>query len=45
MAVTEGSQAPDFSLPSTDGAELTLSELIRQGPVVLAFYPKDNTSG
>ncbi|MBO9401708.1 peroxiredoxin [Shimia sp. R9_3] len=36
--------APDFTLPSTGGAEVTLSAL-RPAPVVLFFYPRDNTSG
>jgi len=45
MPVVQGGPAPDFTLPSTEGKDLTLSELILQGPVVLAFYPKDNTSG
>ncbi|WP_270730737.1 peroxiredoxin [Shimia sp. Alg240-R146] len=36
--------APDFTLPSTQGADVTLSEL-RPAPVVLFFYPRDNTSG
>lgn len=36
--------APDFTLPSTSGGEVTLSAL-RPAPVVLFFYPKDNTPG
>lgn len=36
--------APDFTLPDADGTPVTLSEL-RGGPVVLYFYPKDNTPG
>ncbi|WP_238366255.1 peroxiredoxin [Mesobacterium pallidum] len=35
--------APDFTLPSPEG-EVTLSSL-RGAPVVLFFYPKDNTPG
>lgn len=42
-----GDQAPDFTLPGTDGTpeghrDYTLSELAG-GPVVLVFYPGDNT--
>ncbi len=36
--------APDFTLPSTDGGDVTLSSLKGQ-KVVLFFYPRDNTSG
>ncbi|WP_137701936.1 peroxiredoxin [Marimonas lutisalis] len=36
--------APDFSLPADDGPRVKLSEL-RPAPVVLFFYPRDNTSG
>ena len=37
-------QAPDFTLPQSDGTEVTLSAL-RGGPVVLFFYPRDDTPG
>ena len=37
-------QAPDFTLPQGDGTDVTLSAL-RGGPVVLFFYPRDNTPG
>lgn len=42
--VVEGELAPDFTLPGDGGADVTLSDL-RGAPVVLYFYPKDNTSG
>ncbi len=42
--LTEGMEAPDFSLPSDQGREVRLSEM-RGKKVVLYFYPKDNTSG
>ncbi|MCR8825651.1 peroxiredoxin [Pseudosulfitobacter koreensis] len=38
------SPAPDFTLPQTEGPDVTLSAL-RGAPVVLFFYPKDNTPG
>jgi peroxiredoxin len=34
----EGSTAPDFTLPEASGAPYTLSEQLRDGPVVLIFY-------
>ena len=42
--LTEGQPAPDFTLPSADGSEVTLSSL-RGKWVVVFFYPKDNTTG
>ncbi len=42
--VTEGTLAPDFELTSDTGERVKLSEL-RGKPVVLYFYPKDDTPG
>lgn len=39
-----GQPAPDFTLPVTGGGEITLSAL-RGAPVVLFFYPRDDTPG
>ncbi|MGZ0188921.1 MAG: thioredoxin-dependent thiol peroxidase [Alphaproteobacteria bacterium] len=39
-----GSQAPDFTLPTDGNGEVTLSGL-QGAPVILYFYPKDDTSG
>ncbi len=44
MNVTAGDAAPDFTLPDQDGNEVTLSDL-RGGPVVVYFYPRDDTPG
>ena len=44
MSVAIGGLAPDFTLPADDGGAVTLSAL-RGRPVVLYFYPKDDTSG
>jgi thioredoxin-dependent peroxiredoxin len=40
----EGDPAPDFTLESDSGESVTLSSL-RGRPVVLYFYPKDDTPG
>jgi peroxiredoxin Q/BCP len=42
--VEEGQQAPDFELASDSGERVRLSDL-RGKPVVLYFYPKDDTPG
>jgi len=42
--IEEGAAAPDFTLTSDKGQAVRLSEL-RGKPVVLYFYPKDDTPG
>jgi thioredoxin-dependent peroxiredoxin len=42
--VTEGEPAPDFTLTSDAGDSVSLSDF-RGKPVVLYFYPKDDTPG
>ncbi len=44
MPISAGGQAPDFTLSDDEGRMHTLSDY-RGKPVVLYFYPKDNTSG
>ncbi len=44
MPVEEGRPAPDFSLTSDSGEIVTLASL-RGNPVILYFYPKDDTPG
>jgi peroxiredoxin Q/BCP len=39
-----GDKAPDFTLPTDGGGQITLS-VLRGKPVILYFYPKDDTSG
>ncbi|MBO5892960.1 MAG: thioredoxin-dependent thiol peroxidase [Alistipes sp.] len=39
-----GDMAPDFTLPTQNGEQLSLQDL-KGGKTVLYFYPKDNTSG
>ena len=40
----DGDKAPDFELPTESGETLALASLVGK-PVVLYFYPKDDTSG
>ncbi|GAB6049404.1 peroxiredoxin [Hydrogenophilus islandicus] len=44
MSVTLHQPAPDFTLPATGNQTITLSAL-KGRPVVLYFYPRDNTPG
>jgi len=44
VTLKKGDAAPSFTLSDDNGAMVTLSEL-RGKPVVLYFYPKDDTSG
>ena len=37
-------EAPDFTLPATGGQDVNLSDL-RGAPVVVYFYPRDDTPG
>ena len=39
MSVDVGAKAPDFTLPNQDRENVTLSEQLKNGPVVLAFFP------
>ena len=42
--IETGEIAPDFTLPGTGGSEVNLTRL-QGAPVVLYFYPRDDTSG
>src|SRR5690242_12963013 len=42
--IEEGAAAPDFNLPADDGGKVSLKSL-RGKPVVLYFYPQDDTPG
>jgi thioredoxin-dependent peroxiredoxin len=44
IMVVEGQPAPDFTLAGQDGKKVTLSKL-KGSPVVVYFYPKDDTPG
>jgi len=41
----EGDKAPDFTLPSSDGGNVSLKDFKGKENVVLYFYPKDDTPG
>lgn len=43
--IAVGQKAPDLSLPNQKGESVTLSKLWASGPVVVYFYPKDETPG
>ena len=40
-----GSRAPEFLLPNDEGGETSLSDLLKDGPLILYFYPADFTPG
>jgi thioredoxin-dependent peroxiredoxin len=40
-----GEAAPDFSLPSTEGRDISLGDFRGKQAVVLYFYPRDDTPG
>ena len=40
-----GDPAPDFSLQGSDGKTYSLQELVGNGGIVIAFFPKAFTGG
>jgi thioredoxin-dependent peroxiredoxin len=44
MSLKLQNKAPDFTLPSTNGSDITLSKDLQNKPCVIYFYPKDFTS-
>ena len=44
-ALAVGDEAPDFTLPGTDGKDTSLSSFRGKKNVVLAFFPKAFTGG
>ena len=44
MSVGVGDKAPEFSLPATGGTDVSLKDFEGR-PVVLVFYPGDDTPG
>jgi peroxiredoxin Q/BCP len=45
MTIKVGDQAPDFTLPTSGGKDVRLSDLYAKKAVVVFFYPKDDTPG
>jgi peroxiredoxin Q/BCP len=45
MALKEGDKIPSFALPDQNGNDFAIESLISKKPVVLYFYPKDETVG
>ena len=43
--IQAGDKAPDFTLPSQSGEQVSLYDRLGDRVVVLYFYPKDNTTG
>ncbi|HET7688382.1 MAG TPA: peroxiredoxin [Candidatus Macondimonas sp.] len=43
--LTLGDKAPPFTLPTADGRQVSLSDYHGRQPVVVYFYPKDDTPG
>ena len=39
MSIDVGAKAPDFALPNQDRETVRLSDVVKKGPVVLAFLP------
>ena len=39
MSIEVGAKAPEFTLPNEDREPVSLSDLLKRGPVVLAFFP------
>ena len=38
-------KAPEFTLPDQDGHDISLTGLLKNGPVIVYFYPADFTPG
>jgi len=40
-----GAKAPEFVLPNENGEEVSLTDILESGPIILYFYPADFTPG
>lgn len=45
MPLPVGSQAPDFTIPDHNKKSVSLDSLLKNGPLVLFFYPRDHSAG
>jgi peroxiredoxin Q/BCP len=45
MMLKEGEKAPEFVLENDKGEEISLTDLLQNGPLILYFYPADFTPG
>ena len=45
MKIKVGDKAPEFTLPSQDGTQVSLSDFLGKKNVIVYFYPKDDTPG
>lgn len=43
--LSAGSKAPEFVLSDHDGVDVSLSDLLQDGPLIIYFYPADFTPG
>ncbi len=43
--IEAGAKAPEFVLTDHEGREVSLSDLLQDGPLILYFYPADFTPG
>jgi peroxiredoxin Q/BCP len=44
-ALKVGDAAPNFKAPASDGSQVELKSVLGEAPIVLYFYPKDDTPG
>ncbi len=45
MKIQVGDKAPEFTLTSQDGTQVSLSDFLGKKNVIIYFYPKDDTPG
>jgi len=45
MTLKVGDKAPQFSAQADDGSQVDLLGALKEGNIVLYFYPKDETMG